>query len=805
MKYEFRLTEQQIRKFWVESYIYRFNIDNPGQVFAVDTPPPYVSATHLHAGHAMSYTQADIVVRYNRMIGRNVFYPIGFDDNGLPTERFVEKHNKIDRRAFSRKQFREMCLRVTQEQSRAYEQVLCKLGISVDWSQQYSTIDQRCQRISQLSFIDLYRKGLIVRKNEPIIWCCFCETALSQSDVEETEGSTFLFYISFEIRGEKAPVTIATTRPELLPACVALFVHPADERYKDLIGKEAVTPFFGNRIPILTDEKVDPNFGTGILMVCTWGDTEDIRMWKKYGLPTIEVVSSDGTLTSAAGRFEGMNIVEARKTVSDFLSEQGIVTAVSPIEHIVNVHERCGLPIEYRRSPQWFVKIVSFQDVWQQLGEQLDWFPPSMKTRYDDWVKGLKWDWCISRQRHYGVPFPVWHCADCAKVVLAQEAQLPIDPPEDMHLVQNCPDCGSVNIQPERDVMDTWMTSSLTPFITSHWKDSSHQYLAQKIYPMTIRVQGFEIIRTWLFYTIVKAFFHTASLPWSKVMISGWGLNEKGEKLSKSSGRSLDAMTIIEKYSADALRYWAASGSLGSNLRFSENQLRIGQKLVTKLWNCAHFLSSYQLDQVPKNIGKVHLHKSDKWILHHLNRTAEQYHSHFGSCEYSKALHELDRFFWKYLCDNYLEFVKHRLQANGDEPTRASALATTSHVIRAVVKMYAPFLPFITEVLYREHFAMLEGMLSVHVSSLPLGDSSFADDANARAFQTSVEVIALIRKYKSKRSMSMKAGIECLTIDAPDPNNLDLECISKVMSVRSIVLKSIEIPDCSADNIKILV
>ncbi|MFH1328935.1 MAG: valine--tRNA ligase, partial [Candidatus Bathyarchaeota archaeon] len=585
--YNPKSVEPKWQKFWEERDIYKFDHRKAGSVFSIDTPPPYVSAAHLHVGHAMSYVQAEIIVRYWRMKGYNIFYPMGFDDNGLPTERYVEKKYSIDKSKTSRSKFIKLCLKETELGRQVYEKLWRNLAIGVDWSLSYNTIGALAQETAQRSFIDLYKKGLVYRKKAPSFWCTQCGTALAQADLEDLTEESFLYDIEFKLEDE-TPIIISTTRPEFIPACVALYANPRDKRYDHFINKIALLPLFNQPVPIKTSEAVDIEKGTGLIMVCTWGDVDDIEKWKKDNLETKLLIDQFGKLTNLAGKYQGLSITEARKKILADLKKKGLLKNEKTIQHTLNVHERCGTPAEFFSSPQWFIKLIDFKNHFLKRGNELKWYPQFMKRRYEDWILGLRWDWGISRSRYYGVPFPVWYCENCGEVVLSEDKELPVDPRENHPKNKSCSRCNKKKFVGESDVMDTWMTSSLTPLINAKWGEKYN--LMDKIYPMSLRVQGFEIIRTWLFYTIVKSHFHTSSLPWNAVMISGWGLDSKGRKMSKSKGNFVTSEEMIEKYSADALRFWSCGANLGMNLRFTEDDVKAGQKLLTKIWNVTRFI-----------------------------------------------------------------------------------------------------------------------------------------------------------------------------------------------------------------------
>ena len=591
-EYDHRAVEAAARELWEAHDIYRYDRDGDGPVFSVDTPPPYVSAAHLHVGHAMSYSQPDFIVRYRRMRGVRVFYPIGFDDNGLPTERYVEQAYGVRAVDMPRAEFNALCLAETRRVAERYEDLWRRLGLSVDWSLRYSTIDTRCQRTAQTSFVTLYEAGYLRRAEDPILWCPEDRTSLAQADVEDLERTSRLHTIRFA--GDR-DVLIATTRPELLPACVALYHHPADARYAGL--ERAMVPLFGYQVPVLTDESVDPEYGTGLMMVCTFGDSEDVLKWRRDGLPLRLVVEPDGRLGELAGEFAGLSLPQARSAVVKALDEAGLLVSSEPVRQVVGVHERCQTPVEFQIRPQWFIAVREHADRFRARAAELEWFPPFMRRRLEDWIDGLKWDWNITRQRRYGVPFPVWFCTACAVPVLARLEDLPVDPLADQPPVSSCPSCGGGELAPDPDVMDTWMPSSLSPQVNDGWAlGGTDPALA----PMSMRVQAFEIIRTWLFYSVVQSELLFGRVPWRTALISGWGLSEQGKKLSK---RNLDSSTgpdgynryvpddVMGKYGADAVRLWATRGRIGTDLRYNEKDIRTGRKFAVKLWNVGRFLS----------------------------------------------------------------------------------------------------------------------------------------------------------------------------------------------------------------------
>lgn len=759
-KYDPKEIEPRIQKFWEENAIFKFDPASEKPTYSIDTPPPTLSG-HIHMGHVLSYSQAEFVARYQRMQGKNVFYPMGFDDNGLPTERFVEKKYKVNIRKVGREEFVRLCLKETEIGGANYRNVWMTLGISVDWSLLYSTINKRCQRISQRSFIDIYNMGRMERRNEPAIWCPLCQTSLAQADVEDSEPeSSFLNTVKFSTADGKE-LLIATSRPELIPSCVGLLVNPNDERYRELVGKSALTPIFKVTVPILADIKVDPEFGTGMVMVCTFGDKTDIDWWRQFDLPLKLSINPNGTMNDNAGPYKGMTLAECRKQVLADLKEAGLLLEQKPIVHVMNVHERCGTPVEFYVTPQWFIRILDIKDELLAQGAKLNWYPEHMKIRYDTWINGLKWDWCISRQRYFGVPFPIWYCKKCGTVALADESQLPVDPLVTQPL-HPCSKCGSTEFEPEKDVMDTWATSSVTPLINANWGEPDS--IIDKMYPMNLRPQSHEIIRTWLFYTVIKSYLHTHSLPWSDIMISGQGLDPNGKAMHKSKGNIVEPLPFVQKYSADAVRWWAASAKLGDDLAFKEKEIVYGQKFINKLFNASRFASIHLKDYTP---AEPELELIDKWLLTKLNGVIRESTENFEHYEYSKAKALTEQFFWGDFCDNYLEIAKDRLykKAENGESGQA-ALYTVYMALLNSLKLLGPFIPHITEDLYQRLFRESEGTESLHISKWPVVNHHWADIEALKLGNMAVAMISSLRQYKNSQNMAQNAVLSKVTISA---------------------------------------
>lgn len=758
--------EAEVAALWDEHDVYRFDSEGTGPVFSIDTPPPYVSASHLHVGHAMSYSQPDFVVRYRRMQGDRVFYPMGFDDNGLPTERYVEKKYNVKAVEMPRADFVELCLAETRKTAAHYEDVWRKVGLSVDWSLLYSTIDKRCQLTSQTSFIKLHEAGHLKRVNDPIIWCPECQTSLAQADVDDLERTGKIHTVAFKAAEDGRDLVIATTRPELLPGCVALYFHPDDERYQDLLGTNAKVPLFDYEVPIKTDEAVDPEFGTGLMMVCTFGDGEDVLKWRRDQLDLRLVITPDGRLTEDGGEFAGLQVTQARSEITKRLKETGALIETKSIKQVVGVHERCLTPIEYQIRPQWFIGVREHQDKFLARAKELTWIPEHMQHRLEEWITGLKWDWNISRQRHYGVPMPVWFCEDCDEAVLAEIESLPVDPLADTPPVDRCPKC-SGNLVADPDVMDTWMTSSLSPQIHDGWAQNGLQS-DPALAPMSMRVQAFEIIRTWLFYTIVQSQFHFDRLPWESVMISGWGLNEQGKKIAK---RDLDKSTtadgfnryvpdqVIEKYGADALRLWSTKALIGTNLRYNEKDVKAGRRFAVKLWNVGRFATMNGWDPKAPNDPSEVVTDVDRWMLSHLATALDEVTKAMDSYDYMHGYEAASRFFWSIYCDRYIEMVKDRFlspEQYSDEE-RASARAAQGVALRAILGMFAPFAPFVTEHLYQKLFRSTEGTVSIHTTAWPQVKEDWRTDRSV--IDTMSTVLDNVRGLRSKNKLGSSTRI----------------------------------------------
>jgi valyl-tRNA synthetase len=792
--------EQKWMERWEAEGSYRFDRTQPREkVYSIDTPPPTVSGS-LHVGHVFSYTHTDIVARFQRMCGRAVFYPMGWDDNGLPTERRVQNYfgvrcdpslpydpafvppEKPPKQAISvsRPNFIELCARLTAEDEKAFEQLWKTLGLSIDWSMTYATINKRAQRVSQLSFLKLLRRGLAYQLEAPTLWDVDFRTAVAQAELEDREQPGAYHRIRFG-RPDGQFIEIDTTRPELIPACVALVAHPDDERYRPLFGTDIVTPLFGARVPLRAHHLADPEKGTGVAMICTFGDVTDVVWWRELGLPVRAVIQPNGALrpvtwgsegweTTDAARAQehydqlaGLSAVKARARIVDLLRSSGdLVGDPRPITHPVKFYERGERPLEIVTSRQWFIKSMDFREPLLALGRELRWHPPYMQTRLENWINGLAGDWCVSRQRFFGVPFPVWYrvrddgTIDHSARLLPGDASLPIDPSTDVptgYRADQRDQPGGFSGDP--DVMDTWATSSLTPQIAGGWAEDDD--LFERVFPMDVRPQAHDIIRTWLFSTVLRSYLEHGMLPWKNAAISGWILDPDRKKMSKSKGNVVTPMGLLEEHGSDGVRYWAARGAPGADTAFDTGQMKVGRRLAIKLLNASKFVLARPEPQGPVT------HVIDRGLLENLSKLVAQSTERLDQYDYAWVLQHTETCFWDF-CDNYLELAKARKYGDRGEADAASANTTMLLALSVLTRLFAPFLPFVAE----ETWSWWHSG-SVHRASWPKAAEIDAvlDGAPRRDYEVylrTAEVLGDIRKRKTELQLSPGAPLQQVVI-----------------------------------------
>ncbi|OZG32345.1 valine--tRNA ligase [Rickettsia endosymbiont of Culicoides newsteadi] len=787
--YSFSESERKWQKFWQEQKIYLWDKNETREnSFVVDTPPPTVSG-QLHIGHVYSYTQADFMVRFKRMLGKNIFYPIGFDDNGLPTERLVEKQKQIKATNMAREQFVEICKEVVISEEEKFRSLFNQMALSVDWTLEYQTINPLSQKISQMSFLDLVNKGEVYRNNQPILWDPVDQTALAQADIEDQEKTSMMNDVIFQTsKGER--IIIATTRPELLPACVAVFYNPNDYRYKHLQGQFAITPLFDIKVPILADDLVQIDKGTGLVMCCTFGDVTDITWWRVHNLPIKIIIDKKGIIdlsdelsnSSSYNQINGLKIKDARNKIIEILKEKNLLVKQVEITQTVKCAERSGAPLEILTIPQWFVHTIKHKDVLMQRANEINWHPKNMKIRLENWINGLSWDWCISRQRYFGVPFPVWYSkrvGEVGKAIFPDITQLPVDPTKDLPIGYS-----REEVEPDYDVMDTWATSAISPQLSSHGISEKFNVDAErhhKLFPADLRPQAHEIIRTWAFYTILKAQLHENTLPWKNIMISGWCLAFDRSKMSKSKGNIIVPQKLLEQYGADVMRYWTSKSRLGADTVYSEEVMKNGKRLVNKLWNACKFAAIHfdKLDPLDKNVqipdieSKI-CHKFDQWLIVKLVELVDKVESDMHNYEYTDAMESIEKFFWSVFCDNYLEITKTRAynMDGSDNRGQYSAIITLYYSIKILLKLLAPFLPHITE----EIWQILYSTKSIHSRGNWSQIKNFSFPVDQIQPDRLIKILDLVRKAKAEKNLSVKANIKVLEIIGEKlPNDLTID------------------------------
>ena len=791
---------------WDARGVYRFDRARPrADVFAIDTPPPTVSGS-LHVGHVFSYTHTDVIARFQRMRGKAVFYPMGWDDNGLPTERRVQNYfgvkcepslpyepgfvppDKPGKQPVpvSRPNFIELCARLTAEDEKVFEHLWRHLGLSVDWSMTYATIGRRAQRVSQLAFLRLLSRGLAYQLEAPTLWDIDFRTAVAQAELEDREQPGAYHRIRFARADGDGFVEIETTRPELIPACVALVAHPDDERYRHLFGQHVATPLFGVHVPVKPHPLADPEKGSGVAMICTFGDITDVVWWRELSLPVRAILQPNGALKPVPWGEAGwetrdpagarthyaelvnLSAAKARVRIVDLLRESGdLVGEPRPITHAVKFYEKGDRPLEILTSRQWFIKTMDFRDRLLKRAAELRWHPGYMQARLENWVNGLNGDWCISRQRFFGVPFPVWYpvradgSVDYSSCLLPREDQLPIDPSTDVpggYRPEQRDQPGGFSGDP--DVMDTWATSSLTPQIAAHWEEDPD--LFARVFPMDVRPQAHDIIRTWLFATVLRAELEHGALPWSNAAISGWVLDPDRKKMSKSKGNVVTPLGLLEEHGSDGVRYWAASGRPGTDTAFDTGQMKVGRRLAIKLLNASKFVlapfGAAQKDgAAAPPIGPV-VHPLDRGLLTSLRGLIDDATRALEGYDYARALQLTETFFWS-LCDNYLEMVKSRRYGDHGPDAAASANAALLCALSVLNRLFAPYLPFATE----EVWSWWQPG-SVHTAAWPVaGDIDAvapADDGARQALEAAIDVLGEIRRTKSIEKRPLKARID---------------------------------------------
>ena len=830
---------------WQEEGTYRFRRDSEAQVYSIDTPPPTVSGS-LHVGHVFSYTHTDVVARFQRMRGKEVYYPMGWDDNGLPTERRVQNYfgvrcdpslpyvdnfvppyeggdNKSSKAAdqipISRKNFIELCEKLTAEDELQFEALWRQLGLSVDWAQTYQTISPKAQRVSQQAFLNNISRGEAYQSMAPTLWDVTFRTAVAQAELEDRDQPGAYHRIGFD--GPDGKVFIETTRPELIPACVALVAHPDDERYQPLFGKTVTTPLFSVEVPVVAHRLAQIDKGSGIAMICTFGDVTDVIWWRELDLPNRAIIGWDGriledapdVITSTDGiaaykELAGKTVFSAKTRIVELLQESGdMIGEPKPITHPVKFFEKGDRPLEIVSTRQWYIRNGGRDSELRQrlldLGKQLHFHPDFMKVRYENWVNGLTGDWLISRQRFFGVPIPVWYAVDAnsepdfEKVLVPTSEQLPIDPSTDVPNGYTESQRGQANgFIGEVDIMDTWATSSLTPQLGGGWL--SDPELFEKVYPYDLRPQGQDIIRTWLFSTVLRSQQEHGKLPWSDAAISGWILDPDRKKMSKSKGNVVTPNDLLVEHSSDAVRYWAASARLGTDAAFDTGQMKIGRRLAIKILNAAKFVLSFE---APSSEAKVTV-PVDQSLLLSLADVVSEATTAFENYDHTKALELAEKFFWNFT-DNYLELVKERAYGQGgfNEAEQASAVIALRQALLTLLRLFAPFLPFATDEVWSWWQV---GQGSIHRSSWPTREelTEGLDPQYLELLELAEQALFGIRKAKSDEKASMKAELTQAVLVAPESKlaaitllQADLKAAGRIANLEFVAGEELSVRD----------
>ncbi len=760
--------EEKWQQRWQDMELYRFDPDDD-TVYSIDNPPRYASGA-LHIGHAVHYTHIDFVARYKRMRGYNVFFPLCFDVNGIPIEERVEKRLGITRKDIDRHEFIELCREFAEENIEDMKRQFIKLGESMDPSVYYQTDAEYYRRITQLSFLELYEKGHIYQGEFPVNWCPRCMTAMADAEIERAERETTLNTVKFYFAEEQPEqiekyrgigrdecgqyLEIATTRPEMFSTCHLVAVHPDDERAPWLVDQHVEVPLYDKSVPIVEEESVDPTFGSGLLMICTIGDKDDLEMAFKYDLPMDICIDEEGRMNELAGPYEGMPVEEARQVVIDELRDSDMLLEQETTQQRVGVCWRCKTPVEFTQAEQWFLKLLPFKEEVLQAADEMDWYPEHMKRRLEDWVESLQWDWVISRQRYFATPIPLWECEDCGEVVVATREQCYVDPTIDDPPVDTCPKCGGA-LHGCEDVFDTWMDSSISPLYNTFWMRDDE--LHGTMYPMSLRPQAHDIIRTWAFYTLLRCLLITDERPFDEIMMGGFILSPDGRPMHTSLGNVIDPLEILEEDGADPLRYYAAKCTLGEDHPFRPKDLVRGKRLMKKLWSVTRFVGSALeamegdelVERDPSSLSDV-----DRWMLSRYSRIVEECTAYMEEFDHADAIRTAEQFLWHEFADHYIEMVKHRIYDEND----GDALHVLSEVALGVTKLLAPFLPHITEEIYHRHFKCIENAESIHVSSWP--EPVLRDEAAERRGELVKDVISRLRDWKSSRGIALNAPLD---------------------------------------------
>ncbi len=756
MSFEKRFTlemEKKWQNFWLDNNFYAFDIDSDKPVYSIDTPPPFTSGK-LHMGHVLSYSFIDFIARYKRMKGFNVFFPQGWDTQGFPTEVKVEKkYGKKDR-----EEFRQHCIDWTNQCIKDMKEQMIAMGFSPDWNYEYRTMDPNYHKAVQKSLIQTFKTGDVYQAEHPVFWCPKCVSALAKTDMDEVQKQGMLNNLIFELEnGEK--VEIATTRPELLFACVAVLYNPKDDRYNKLSSKTIKTPL-GKLVPLIADKDVDKEFGTGLVMLCTYGDKQDVIWAYRYNLKPIQVINKYGKMINS-DFLNGLKVKQAKEKMIEFLKQNGKLTKQTPLTQTVKIHDRCKTTPELILSKQWFGRLKGYEQQIKQKAKQINWHPSFGIHYLTDWCDNLEWDWVISRQRIFGTPLPFFFCENCNKIYAAEENELPVNPPL---LDKKCPVCGQP-LKPETSTCDCWVDSSITPLVISGWLDNPK--LFNKVYPFDLRPQGVEIVRTWAFYTIYRCNLLTGKIPFKNILLNGNVLAPDGKKMSKSLGNTISPEKLINEYGVDSVRQWAAlSGAMAKDRPFNYQDIKFSKNFLNKLWNASKFIFQTIEKYVPEDNHIEHLKPIDYWILFRLNSTIKKVNELFEQFKFQTLIKEIHNFFWFEFCDYYLEFVKYRIYSDKED---LGAKLTLYIVLKNSLLLLTPITPHITEEIYHKVFTK-DVNISITQEKYPENIGlNIEFSKNIEEVGSIVkQILSDIRKQKANQKKSIKDMAQTCTIFLPE-------------------------------------
>ncbi|MHC1605668.1 MAG: valine--tRNA ligase [Candidatus Methanofastidiosia archaeon] len=780
--YDLKGVEKKWQDTWEVENIYRFNFNSSKPTFSIDNPPRYASGA-LHIGHAVHYAHIDFIARYKRLFGYNVFFPLCFDVNGMPIEVNVEKKYKISPKDISRSEFTKMCGEFANKNISTMTNQFKILGCSMDPTLYYQTDAEYYRRITQISFLKMLEKDLVYKAKHPVNWCTRCITALGDAEIEYYDRETKLNYIKFYVDGpiresgairkdqRGCYVVVATTRPELIPTCQIVAVNPGDTRYKSLDGMKLITPIFRRKVNITQDNKVEKDFGTGIVMICSIGDKEDLEFIYNYDLKFEKAIDEEGKMTSICGIYEGMSTIEARAKIIQDLHDKDLLVERESISQSVGTCWRCHTPVEFLVKDQWFVKLLPFKEKVKNAARKIKWHPDWMKVRLHQWVDSLSWDWVISRQRYFATPIPIWVCVSCKKIVPAKIEQCYVDPLEDKPPIAFCPDCGG-KLKGSEEVFDTWMDSSISALYNTFWHRDKE--LFKKLYPMTIRTQAHDIIRTWAFYSILRNILITEDIPWKNIFIDGHILAPDGKAMHASWGNTIDPLEILDEHGADAMRYFAATRGLGEDSAFSWKEITHATKFINKLYNMGRFIESASGE------GKITI--IDRWIASEFALVAQKVEKSVNNYQFASALRDTESFLWHVFADNYLEMIKYRLYQK-ELPSQF-----IKQLFIDALKLVAPIIVHMTE----EINSHIMGEKSIHLSEWPKNYN-----INKRALsvgRTAGEIISEIRRWKSQKGIPLNKEIQKVRIHSQENLEEVLNDIKTTLNILELEL-SREMPD----------